>query len=70
MALVLKEIGFWTDFQDEEPKEEVEAKGQLRYRLEYDFTTQELKITVSAVEGMFIYRYVKKPSDRLRDPAL
>ena len=39
---------------------EVEAKGQLRYRLEYDFTTQELKITVSAVEGMCIYRYIKE----------
>ena len=24
-----------------------EAKGKIRYRLEYDFTTQELKITVS-----------------------
>ena len=47
LAIVLKEIGFWTDFQDEEQKVEVEAKGQLRYRLEYDFTTQELKITVS-----------------------
>jgi len=32
--------------EDEEQKVEVEAKGQLRYRLEYDFTTQELKITV------------------------
>ena len=33
--------------QEEEAKVEMEAKGQIRYRLEYDFTTQELKITVS-----------------------
>ena len=59
MALVLKEIGFWTDFQDEEPKEEVEAKGQLRYRLEYDFTTQELKITVSSIDIVIITKLTK-----------
>ena len=33
-------------FQPEEKVVE-EAKGRIRYRLEYDFTTQELKITVS-----------------------
>ncbi len=32
---------------EEEPQQQQESKGRIRYRLEYDFTTQELKITVS-----------------------
>lgn len=36
------------DEEDAEKKLEDEAKGRLKYRLEYDFTTQELKITVRA----------------------
>ena len=33
-------------FQVEEAAQE-EAKGRIRFRLEYDFTLQELKVTVS-----------------------
>ena len=32
--------------QIEEPEQQ-EGHGRLKYRLEYDFTTQELKVTVS-----------------------
>ena len=31
----------------EEPKGNEDFKGKIHYKLEYDFTTQELKVTVS-----------------------
>ena len=31
----------------EDPNKNEEFKGKIHYRLEYDFTTQELKVTVS-----------------------
>ena len=30
-----------------EEKQQEEAKGRIKFRLEYDFTLQELKVTVS-----------------------
>ncbi len=35
-------------FSQEEAKKQEEAKGKIKFKLEYDFTTQELKVTVSA----------------------
>ena len=33
--------------EDVEEQKNEEFKGKIHYRLEYDFTTQELKVTVS-----------------------
>ena len=33
--------------EQEEAKKQEEAKGKIKFKLEYDFTTQELKVTVS-----------------------
>ena len=35
------------DDEADEAKKAEEAKGKIKYKLEYDFTTQELKVTVS-----------------------
>ncbi len=34
--------------QADEAKKQEEAKGKIKYKLEYDFTTQELKVTVKS----------------------
>ena len=41
---IFTQIKFY--LQIEEPEQQ-EGHGRLKYRLEYDFTTQELKVTVS-----------------------
>ena len=35
------------DDEDAKKKEEEAKKGRIKWRIEYDFTTQELKVTVS-----------------------
>ena len=42
----------------EEPKGNEDFKGKIQYKLEYDFTTQELKVTVRASSFIYFFSIV------------
>ena len=45
-----------------EEKVQEEAKGRIRFRLEYDFTLQELKVTVREKFNLEYHQSCKKKS--------